>query len=237
MSDAHGDASATAPDLTPWVPMAATVGRATVMAIIVVNILNAFAIVAGPREAERYWFLLVTETGPSTWLSVTMLSGTALLAAICWRVDERRRRPFWLLVSLAALAMSLDDAAEVHERVGGNVGSALGDQDRLEYLWVLPWAAVAAAIAIALWRMRPRLPLSVSGPLAVGAGTTIGAALVLEVVAARTVNRWGTETERLVLYSVEENLELIGIAVFASTLAKHAARASRRTAPAVSQSA
>lgn len=200
------------------------VGRVTIAAIVVVNILNAYAIVAGPRENERYWYLVVTETSPSTWLSVTMLSGSALLAGVCWRVDTRQRQTFWALVMLSLLAMSLDDAAEVHERVGGNVGDALGDASGLSYLWVAPWAAIAAVIGRVLWRLRPRLPAPVRRWLLIGAGMSIGAAVVLEVVATKTVNRGGegSLTERLLLYSVEENLEMIGVLIIAYVLARHA---------------
>src|SRR5690606_30444652 len=122
---------------------------------------------------------------------------TALLAGVCWRVDQARRRPFWLLIAAAALAMSLDAGAEVHERVGGSLGEALGDKGALEYLWVVPWALVAVVIAVALWRMRPRLPGSVRWPLVAGAGISIGAAVILEVVATMTVNDGGTVTQRL----------------------------------------
>lgn len=212
------------PDLRPWAASAAVVGRVTIAAIVVVNILNAYAIIAGPRENERYWYLLVTETSPSTWLSVTMLSGSALLAGVCWRVDIPRRQTFWALVMLSLLAMSLDDAAEVHERVGGNLADAMGDASDLSYLWVAPWAALAAVIGIILWRQRPLLPAAVRRWLLIGAGMSIGAAVVLEVVATKTVNPGGegSVTKRLILYSVEENLEMIGVLIVAYTLARHA---------------
>lgn len=223
------EARRSVPDLEPWAGPSAQVGSAAIIAIVIVNILNAYAIIAGPWENERDWFLLNQESNPGTWLSVVMLCGAALLAGVCQVVDRRQRRAFWSLVALALLAMSFDEAATVHERVGGNVDSAIDSGSDLTYLWVIPWAALAVVVAVVMWRLRPQLPTSTRNGLLLGAGVAVGAAIGLELLATETVNSSGaSDATQLSLYSVEENLEMIGVLIIAYTLARHALAVSRR---------
>lgn len=209
-------------DLSPFVPGVVILAKLTIVAIIIVNILNAYAIVTGPFISGRGWFLLNQESNPSTWLSVIMLAGVALLAGVCAVIDRADRKRFWLLAALSLLAMSLDDAATVHERIGGGVDSTADTSADLSYLWVIPWAGLAVIIGVVLWRLRPRLPAATRNLLAGGAALGIGAAVILEVVATKTVNSGGSTTAKLTLYSVEENLELIGTFLMGLAVARHA---------------
>ena len=216
-------------DLEPFVPPVVVIGKLAIAAIICVNVLNAYAIAAGPFEAGRAWYLLNQESNPSTWLSVMLFAGVAVLAGVCAVVDREHRRRFWTLVALSLLAMSLDDAATVHERIGGSVDSTAESGADLTYLWVVPWACLAVIIGVALWRLRPRLPAATRNQLVLGASIAIGAAVILEVVATKTVNSAGSTTAKLSLYSVEENLELIGTFLMGMAVARHARGLSDRS--------
>lgn len=215
------------PNLDAWAPYAAEGAKLAAVGIVVVVLLNAYSIVVGPFEEGRDWFLLNQESNPSTWLSVMLLAISGLLAGVCAVVDTARRRTFWLLGMIALLLMSLDDTATIHERVGGLIDDSSGGEADISNLWVVPWALLAVGIGVVLWRLRPQLPSDTRRWLVIGAVMSIGAAVILEVVATETVNSGGTDTEKLSLYSVEETLEMVGALILAVTMGRHALRANR----------
>lgn len=206
-------------------PMAAQVLRVVILAMVVLNVLNAYVIVADPRVGDRAWLLLDGESNPTTWLSASIWLCAAMLAWLCSQVDGRARRLYWSAVALVLLGMSFDEVATVHERVGGNLGAILGDKDRLEYLWVVPVGMAAIGVLGVLWRMRPHLPPATRRALLLGAGTAIGGAVLLEAARPLVFGSYGMwTTQVLVLTSLEENLEMIGGVIVNWALFRHAAR-------------
>ncbi len=220
------------PDLSLWVPVVRDAGRFAICGVVVLNVLNVFAIASNPRVDERYWFLLDGESNPTTWLSTTILLGAAVLAMACREVDVPRRRPFFSLLCLVLLAAAFDEVSTVHERVGGNLADAAGNFDGLGYLWVIPWSLVAVAAVVLLWRTRPQLPEASRRGLLWGGATAVGGAVIGEVLRPsllRSYSQWGIEV--LTLTSVEENLEMIGGLIIGWVLARHALAASRHPEP------
>lgn len=213
------------PDLRPWREPVAGLGWASVAALVVINILNAYVIVVGPWESERYWLLMEGESNPSTWFSVTALVLTSAIAGVCAVIDRDHSR-FWSICGLVVLAMSFDDAAMVHERVGGNLSAALDRESELAYLWVVPWLVAAAAVTVVLWRSRPRLPRRTHRGLLLGGTMIVVAATLLELVASTGLQQYGDgETPKLLLFTLEENLEVIGVLVLARAMWQHALEA------------
>lgn len=210
-------------DVNVWRPVLGELQRAVVAVIVMLNLLNAFAIASDPQEGGRRWLLLDGESNPTTWASTLILAGAAALGMVCRVVDRPGRATFWSLIAAALLVMSLDEVATIHERVGGGIGSAL-DDDGLAYLWVVPVTIGAAVVIVLLWRSRPHLERGTTRALLLGAGTFAFGALGMEaliVLTPWTYADW--DTEALIMTSVEENLEMIGALVMAGALAGHAA--------------
>lgn len=108
----------------------------------------------------RRIFNIAREESFPTWFASTQALGVSLTAAGLWRMTRRRG---WAWVSAFFLYVSIDDAAEVHERVS----TALSDtfptlpllSDYPSFSWHLLIAPVLAtgllAVAVFLWRVDP----------------------------------------------------------------------------------
>jgi hypothetical protein len=187
------------------------------LGMVVVNIGNALAVARQPSLAEadpsdgRGWLLLVRENNPSTWFtSVSLLAAAVavmLVAATHSKGSYERRR--WLQLAVVPAVLSLDEVASVHERLGRLFdGSGL-----LFYSWVLPAAVLIAAtvafFARFLWRQGPyvRWLMVVSGALTAGGGVGV------EAFNGLLDERGQKGLIYHAMTAVEENFEMLGVAV------------------------
>ena len=142
---------------------------------------------------------------------------------IRWRRPGLARVPkarHWLLGGFAFLYLSLDEAAEIHERVFAKTFQALGLWDKvLHYdlspaLWVVLFAPLFMAIAVLILAVlfNYRRQVRVSFRLGLGAMALWGTALVLEFVQLiylRDLQPWFGVTVHM-----EEIAELLGSTLF-----------------------
>jgi hypothetical protein len=177
----------------------------------VIGFVNAFGLDArhiqlDPDEENTVW----------AWLSVVATFSVAF-AAFVLSTFVQRRNPAFVTLAVLACYLSLDDAVQLHERIGHRVGEAIGlDRygDRiLQPFLVLP---VAAVVFVLVWR----LTRDAARPIELQA--RVGLALLVCGLAAEAVARVAEldppEAANYVEVMVEEGLELGGWVLIAAAL-------------------
>jgi hypothetical protein len=157
---------------------------------------------------------------PTWFASSLLLSCGALLVAIAADVRRRGERFRWHWTVLAALFFyfSLDEAAEIHERLGGLFATG----GLLYFDWVLPGAAFVALVAAVYWPFLRHLDRRTRRRFLLAGALYVGGALVLELPLGYWTERHGADNLTYGLLDlVEETLELAGAGYFLFALADY----------------
>lgn len=156
-----------------------------------------------------------------TWYSSILLWTAALGLGLCGARDEGEEGPrWWVLAGLFAL-MSLDEAIELHEHLGG-----IELHGVLYFSWVVPGALLTGAFALSYWGFWRRLPPPTRRGFAWAFAIYVGGALGMELPLGAWFEAHGDENLGYALLdAVEESLEICGLSVFLLAIAGHLERA------------
>lgn len=154
-----------------------------------------------------------------TWYSSCLLWTAALGLGLCGARAHEDRGRWWLLAGLFAL-MSLDEAIELHEDLGGAELHGV-----LYFSWVIWGALLVAGFVLGHWRFWRRLPPPTRRGFAWAAAFYVGGALGMELPLGAWYEVHGDENLGYALLdTVEETLEIAGISVFLLAIARHLQR-------------
>jgi len=144
-----------------------------------------------------------------TWLSSSLLLGCAIAAGLVASEATQWRRHWWGM-AVAFGWVSLDEAAEIHEHLGGLVGT----HGLLYFDWVIPAAAVLVVLTALYLPFMRALPRVTRNRLLLAAVVYIGGAVGMELPLGWWTERHGNEGLGYALIDwVEETLEMIGAAI------------------------
>jgi hypothetical protein len=155
-------------------------------------------------------FSLSYERNVPTWAASALLVLASAALATCAQSAERDRAGWWALSGVFAF-MSLDEAIEIHEHLGGLVeGRGL-----FFFSWVIPAAVVVGALGLAFSRFLARLEPIDRRRFVVAGAVYVGGALVMELPLGWWTERAGDDNLVYgVLDWIEESLELAGATIF-----------------------
>ena len=194
-----------------------------VPAIVVLNALNAIAVYLyhhRDHHGGRFFstFSLDREANVPSWFSsALLLSAAALLALVALDAFSRRERwaRHWAGLALVYVVLSLDETAEIHERIGSWLRAHLNLSGPLHYAGVIPALALAVFVGIAYVRFLRALPRATRRGILAAATVYISGAAGVEALTGWWAESHGSRSTALLLVStVEENLEMIGTALF-----------------------
>ncbi len=171
----------------------------------------------------------------------TLFSALAILgaAALLWATGAAARRAgepgarIWQALGLLFVALALDESLALHERLSTPLRAVLHVGGAFHFAWVIPYFAGVVALAIVLRRFLLGLEPQLRRNLFVAAAVFLSGALVLEVLGS-----WISSTvgRRAPLYvaevTVEEMLEMTGIALLVRALLSYHERRFGRRPPA-----
>lgn len=196
------------------------------------RLLLAVALVAGLGLAVEGWHaqshgdlveLLVTKLSLSyeanlpTWFSSSLLLACAVAAGCIAARREPWHRHWWAMCVLAAW-MSLDEAAELHEHLGGHFGTG----GVLYFDWVIPAAAIVVALVLGFLPFVRALPAVTRTRLVIAGAIYVTGALVMELPLGWWTEQRGSDGFGYALIDwVEETLELIGVTLALVALVAH----------------
>ncbi len=150
---------------------------------------------------------------PTWYASSLLLLCAAMLAAIADAARSHRRH--WWGLAAGFAFMSLDEAVELHEQLGGLFGTG----GVLYFDWVIPAAAVVIVVGALYLRFLRALPPRRQRWFVLAGALYVGGAVVTELPLGWWTERAGTDSAGYVLIDwLEETLELAGASLFLAAL-------------------
>jgi hypothetical protein len=229
-----GDGTGAIAVVTPRVLLAVFVP-----AILLLNVANAIAILLyhhRHHHGGRFFqeFSLDREANLPSWFSsALLLTAAAVLALVALDALARNARwgRHWAGLSVVYVVLSLDETAEIHERIGSWLRSHLNLHGPLHYAGVLPALALAVFVGITYVRFLRALPRDTLLGVLISAAIYITGAAGVEAASGWWAEGHGSKSTALLLVStVEENLEMFGTLLFILVVLAYFARLGRSVA-------
>ena len=171
-------------------------------------------------------FLMDLEYNAPTWFSTVLLMTASLVLAGTAQspIGELHRRT-WTGLSLLFVALSMDEAVSIHEKLIP-IGRELGMSGWLSHSWVVAGAALVVVVFLLILPMLRSLPKPTLTVFLVAAGLYLSGVLVVEAFGGRYAETHGyTNFHYYLITTLEEGLELAGIATFIWGLLSYQERA------------
>jgi hypothetical protein len=196
------------------------------------RLLAAVAVVAGLGLAIELWHArshtelvelllpklsLSYEANLPTWFSSSLLLACAVAAGSIAAARPPMHRHWWCIAVLATY-LSLDEAAEIHEHLGGHLDTT----GWLYFDWVVPASVIVIALVVLFLPFiralhpRTRLRLIIAGII------YVGGALIMELPLGRWTDAHGSEGLGYALIDwIEETMEMVGATLAFVALLAH----------------
>lgn len=166
-------------------------------------------------------FNMYEEANLPTWFSSLNLFLAALLLYVnaqAARIAGERWRKHWLGLAGVFLFLSMDEAATLHEIIGGIFKAGIAAES-MRSAWMYPFVVMVGVLGLIYVRFLLALPAFYRVMFVLSASIYVGGAVGLEVIEAKYV--WVTRSELITfstLVGIEEGLEMSGIVLFNYTL-------------------
>ena len=136
--------------------------------------------------------------------------------------DRHIHTAYWLGLAVIFLFLSADEMLALHEHLVEPVRSTLHTGGLFYYAWVIPYGAALLIFLAVYFRFLLRLPVRTAVLFVVAGATYVGGAAGVEMISG-----WYSEVHGnsnliyVVLQTIEETLEMVGIVVFIFALADY----------------
>ena len=152
-----------------------------------------------------------------TWFATLLLFSCAIVAGSIAQRALTFRRHWWGVAAVFAYA-SLDEAAELHEHMGGNFSFG----GALYFDWVIPAAVLLVALVLIFLPFVRALEASTRRRLIVAGAVYVSGAVLMELPLGWWTDRAGSDSLGYVLIDwVEETMELAGASLALVALVRH----------------
>ena len=175
------------------------------------------------------YFNVARERNIPTLYSVIALTVAATLLATnarhSWEKCDGQHR-YWAGLALIFLFLAFDEGTKIHEMMSGVMGRWVTRKGYLYWPWVIPYGFAVLVLAAVYLRFLVRLLRTTRYYFILAALLFLGGAIGVDMLQGREAYlNIGSDKTILycVLYSLEEFLEMIGVAVFIYALLKNLA--------------
>jgi hypothetical protein len=162
---------------------------------------------------------------PTWFASATLLAAAGLAAWIgsLTRARGGRDPGHWRALAALLAAASVDEVAKLHEHLG-RLQPLLDTHGPVYFAWVIPGSLVTVGLVLLFARFHHRLPVRTRRGLALATALYFTGALVVEALGGWRAEIMGMNNmTHSLIATVEEVLELAGVAVLIVTLLEHRA--------------
>lgn len=170
------------------------------------------------RTYGFYLFDLDQEANiPTFYASVMLLFCSALLSIISIAKKSVNTSDwiYWAGLATIFLFLSLDEMIAIHEKLGRFVRVLLDTSGYLYFAWVIPYSILLVVFLLAYLKFLINLPQKTRLLFFIAGVIYVSGALGLEILGASEVVNHGYESiNYIVLASLEESLEMIGVTTF-----------------------
>ncbi|MCO4820845.1 MAG: hypothetical protein KC469_02175 [Flavobacteriaceae bacterium] len=158
---------------------------------------------------------------PTYYSSITILFASLLLGFISlFRKTHGLNYALWLILSIIFFYLSIDESVQLHERVGIFFDRIINLTGYLSWGWVIPYGIFFIIFSVVYYfKFLPQLPKKIFRLFIISGAIYVIGAIGFEMFAAKNYNSDNYSVIlNVTLYSIEECLEMIGIALFIYSL-------------------
>lgn len=157
------------------------------------------------------------ESNLPTWFSSSLLLACGVAAGVIAAARPAWHRHWWAMAAIATY-ISIDEASELHEHLGGHIGAG----GVLYYDWVIPAAAILLVLVAAFVPFIRALAPATRMRLVIAGAVYVGGALLMELPLGWWAEQHGTDGLGYALIDwVEETLEMLGTSFALVALVQH----------------
>jgi len=130
-------------------------------------------------------------------------------------LDSDRYKNHWKILSFIFLFLSLDEAGSLHEKLIDPMRSLLKASGFLYFTWIVPFGFLVAIFLLSYSKFVLHLPVATRKLFVAACALYIGGAIGMEIPGGYLYSTMGMESvPYLIVATVEESLEMVGIVVF-----------------------
>ena len=165
---------------------------------------------------------------PTLYSAIALTLAATLLATNArhsWEKSDGQHR-YWAGLALIFLFLAFDEGIKIHEQMSNVMERWITPTEYLYWLWVIPYGFAVLVLAAVYLRFLVRLSRTIQYHFILAALLFLGGAIGMDMLQGREADLMiGSDATILycVLYSLEEFLEMIGVAVFIYALLKNLA--------------
>lgn len=157
---------------------------------------------------------------PTLYSSIALIVASILLLSIAF-INQKHKSSYipWLGLSLIFLFLSIDEISSIHEELISPTREALKTAGVFYFAWIIPYGIALVVFITAYSKFLFKLPKNIMILFVVSGAIFVCGAIVFEMIGGRHYEIYGKDNILYALiYTCEESLEMIGIAVFIYTL-------------------
>jgi len=160
----------------------------------------------------------------NTFATLLLLFAGILLAFISLfkRQEKNGFAVHWTVLCVVFFYLAIDEGTALHDRLTPFIRDFLNAGGLFYQSWVILALVILIVLALYFFRFIINLPSRTRSGFLIAAFLYVGGALVLEMFAGRLEEIIGPDNfERVLFYSTEETLELMGLILFNYTLMRY----------------
>lgn len=152
---------------------------------------------------------------PSLYSTITLFVCAILLFLIHFIENSKQKKlGYWSFLGLIFLFLAVDENIELHERIMGLVRNTFHLTGFFYYAWIVPYFLAVFLLGCYYLPFLLKLPRSIMYHFIIAFTLFIGGAVGMEMIGGRHDSLYGQDVILAMYYSIEELLEMLGIAVF-----------------------
>lgn len=163
------------------------------------------------------------EASIPTWYAVMLLATAAFLLTLICVAKRRQNDPFrvyWIGLALVFTYLSMDESAVIHETFSTPLENTFNTSGLLTFGWPILFAPLVVIFVLLYLRFLWHLPRGYQRLFVLSGAVYVGGAIVVEALSA---SQYTGESEAIrlsyvVLFTIEECCEMLGVVVFIYTL-------------------
>lgn len=143
----------------------------------------------------------------------------SLLCAVAARRAQMRSDPLqrgWTILAVVLAFLAVDEAVQIHERLGERLDDRLELGGPLSFPWIVPYLVATAAVFVALLPFLRRIDPGLRRSFLIAGAIYVGGAAGVEAISGIWWDAQGDRADYVfhLISTVEEAMELTGMAVF-----------------------
>jgi len=168
-----------------------------------------------------------------TFFTVLLAALAAVLLVVIGLASREREKNdsrYWFALAAGFVFLGYDEAFQVHEQMVAPMRQLMGNTNLgvFYFGWVVPGILGVCALALFFLKFLLRLPATTRRWLLFAGALYVGGCIGMELLDGKYIEAYGENMTYSVLVTIEEALEMSGLATLIHTLLGHIAEASAR---------